>query len=155
MALYKLYAYLIKLWRRCFYLVGNTQAHMENYLNILTLISVKIYLNDNNFCFVKRGVSIMVAYSLDISQVLLAAIVAVLLAIALSLKALFAIERRLFRMDENLIKLTSRILREEDEIEVILDKPTKASAKASSSKTSPSKTSKKKSSKAKSSKRKK
>jgi hypothetical protein len=43
-------------------------------------------------------------------QSLLAGALAILIAIAISLKALFAIERRLFRMESHILKLSNKIL---------------------------------------------
>jgi hypothetical protein len=57
---------------------------------------------------------------LDMQTVLLAGSLAILIAIAISLKALFAIERRLFRMESHILKLSNKILEEEDEIELLL-----------------------------------
>jgi hypothetical protein len=58
--------------------------------------------------------------ALEMQTVLLAGSLAILIAIAISLKALFAIERRLFRMESHILKLSNKILEEEDHIELLL-----------------------------------
>ncbi len=84
---------------------------------------------------------------LDLQTIFLAGIFALLIAIALSLKLLFYIQRSLIRMDENLIRITAKLLEEEDEIELLLKEDLKKNNK--SSKKSVSKKSTKKTSKAK------
>ena len=54
--------------------------------------------------------------------VILAIIIGTLLAIVYSLRLLVLLERRIARMDENLLKITRRIVKEEDEIERLLKK---------------------------------
>jgi len=67
---------------------------------------------------------------LDMQTVLLAGSLAILIAIAISLKALFAIERRLFRMESHILKLSNKILEEEDQIELLLRNSETAEKKA-------------------------
>jgi hypothetical protein len=75
--------------------------------------------------------------------VLLAGALAILIAIAISLKALFAIERRLFRMESHILKLSNKILEEEDQIELLLRKNAQTGPKfASQVETTSTKTSK-------------
>ncbi len=91
---------------------------------------------------------------LDLQTIFLAGIFALLIAIALSLKLLFYIQRSLIRMDENLIRITAKLLEEEDEIELLLKEDLKKESKKvnkkstkKSSKTKKSNKSRKKSSK--------
>ncbi len=66
---------------------------------------------------------------LDLQSIFLAMIVALLLAIMFSLKILFYIQRNLVRMDENLIRITAKLLEEEDEIELLLKEDLKKESK--------------------------
>ncbi len=90
---------------------------------------------------------------LDLQLIFLAVIVALLLAISVSLKVLFHMQRSLVRMEENVIRITAKLLEEEDEIELLLKEDLKKSKESKKS----SKTSKKstKNSKSKKSSRKK
>ncbi len=54
--------------------------------------------------------------------VILAIIIGTLLAIVYSLRLLVLLERRIARMDENLLRITRRVVKEEDEIEHLLKK---------------------------------
>ncbi|MFT4309527.1 MAG: hypothetical protein ACMXYL_03500 [Candidatus Woesearchaeota archaeon] len=83
--------------------------------------------------------------TIGMQEFLLAAALAILIAIAISLKALFAIERRMFRMEAHILKLSNKILEEEDQIELLLrqslakDKKAEPTAvKKASSKKAPS-----------------
>ena len=67
---------------------------------------------------------------LDMQTVLLAGSLAIMIAIAIRLKALFAIERRLFRMESHILKLSNKILEEEDQIELLLRQSVAAEKKA-------------------------
>ncbi len=96
---------------------------------------------------------------LDLQLIFLAIIVALLLAISVSLKVLFHMQRSLVRMEENIIRITAKLLEEEDEIELLLKEDLKTSRttkKASKTSKKNSKNSKsKKANKKKSSSRKK
>ena len=63
--------------------------------------------------------------ALDLQQLTLLIIVGTLAAIVYSLRVLVLLERRISRMDENLIRITKRVEKEELKIEKVLGKKPK------------------------------
>lgn len=59
---------------------------------------------------------------LELAQVILAVIIGTLLAIVYSLRVLIMVERRIANMEENIQKMTQKVLREETVIERALQK---------------------------------
>ena len=62
---------------------------------------------------------------MTLEQVILYIILGIVLAIVYSIRILVLLERRIARMDENLVRITNRIISEEKKIESILKIKTK------------------------------